>query len=174
MSVSNISSLTCLVTGSSGFIGRNLVTALNRRSDINVLTHTSVDPSESLETKIHQAEIVYHLAGANRPAEEADFARVNTDLTAQIADILSKKTVPTKVVYSSSIQAEKDNPYGQSKLGGENALIALVDRTPHPPNHLPIAKRIWQVVTPQLQHRCGNILPQHCTRNADQSFQPGT
>jgi UDP-2-acetamido-2,6-beta-L-arabino-hexul-4-ose reductase len=38
---------------------------------------------------------------------------------------LQQANKKTPVILSSSIQVERDNPYGKSKLGGEQALVAL-------------------------------------------------
>ncbi|KCX22945.1 NAD dependent epimerase/dehydratase family protein [Acinetobacter baumannii 916567] len=66
-----------------------------------------------------------HLAGVNRPLNEEEFAEGNTTLTEKIAQILQQANKKTPVILSSSIQVERDNPYGKSKLGGEQALVAL-------------------------------------------------
>ncbi|MFX7152003.1 NAD-dependent epimerase/dehydratase family protein, partial [Acinetobacter baumannii] len=61
----------------------------------------------------------------NRPLNESEFAEGNTTLTEKIAQILQQANKKTPVILSSSIQVERDNPYGKSKLGGEQALVAL-------------------------------------------------
>ncbi|MCA9216775.1 MAG: NAD-dependent epimerase/dehydratase family protein [Planctomycetales bacterium] len=126
---------TILVTGSEGFIGRNLIAALKRRSDelaVRVTTFTSRDDIETLQNRLREADIVFHLAGANRPPNEHDFQMVNTGLTEQIVATIEEMEKPPVVVISSSTQAERDNPYGRSKLGAENALTAYHERTGNP------------------------------------------
>ncbi|MDC4729111.1 NAD-dependent epimerase/dehydratase family protein, partial [Acinetobacter baumannii] len=71
------------------------------------------------------ADWIIHLAGVNRPLNESEFAEGNTTLTEKIAQILQQANKKTPVILSSSIQVERDNPYGKSKLGGEQALVAL-------------------------------------------------
>ncbi len=66
-----------------------------------------------------------HLAGVNRPLNESEFAEGNTTLTEKISQILQQANKKTPVILSSSIQVERDNPYGKSKLGGEQALVTL-------------------------------------------------
>ena len=47
-----------LVTGSQGFVGKNLVTALKRRADadaVNVLTFTSADDESVLADRMAEA-----------------------------------------------------------------------------------------------------------------------
>ncbi|WP_147509531.1 UDP-2-acetamido-2,6-beta-L-arabino-hexul-4-ose reductase, partial [Acinetobacter baumannii] len=61
----------------------------------------------------------------NRPLNESEFAEGNTTLTEKISQILQQANKKTPVILSSSIQVERDNPYGKSKLGGEQALVTL-------------------------------------------------
>lgn len=124
-------SLTVLVTGSAGFLGRNLVTALRRIDGVQVVTHGSSESRQSLDEKIAITDVIYHLAGANRPKDEATFQRVNTELTRHVAAVLQRHSKPTTVVFSSSIQAENDNAYGVSKRAAEDTLIELGNQSNH-------------------------------------------
>ncbi|MFC1758984.1 NAD-dependent epimerase/dehydratase family protein [Planctomycetota bacterium] len=124
-----------LVTGAQGFIGKNLVTALNRRSDddaVNVLTFTSENDESVLAEGLRKADVVFHLAGANRPPSEDDFRIVNTDLTRRVTEIAEGLDDAPAIVFSSSTQAESDNPYGRSKLAAEQLLVDYHERTNNP------------------------------------------
>jgi UDP-2-acetamido-2,6-beta-L-arabino-hexul-4-ose reductase len=70
-----------------------------------------------------RADLVYHLAGVNRPQNEAEFTTGNVDLTADLLARLEAAGRTPVFVLSSSIQAERDNPYGRSKLGAEQAVL---------------------------------------------------
>jgi UDP-2-acetamido-2,6-beta-L-arabino-hexul-4-ose reductase len=113
-----------LVTGSQGFIGRNLVASLSLVPGAEVLTFDVEDAPESLRERIAQAGFVFHLAGVNRPREEADFARGNVDLTREITEALREDGRQVPLLISSSTQAELDNPYGASKLRAEEVVRA--------------------------------------------------
>lgn len=112
-----------LVTGSCGFIGKNLVQALSRRDNIDVLRFDSRDDISSLSELLREAEIIYHLAGVNRPERVEDFEKGNTDLTKTIVSTLRDLNRKPTIVLSSSTQARLDNPYGISKKNAEDALI---------------------------------------------------
>ena len=116
-------SVNILVTGSNGFIGKNLVAWLGRLPDVRVLEFDQEHTLDELGALLAQADIVYHLAGVNRPQTEAEFTTGNVDLTAQLCDRLLALGRATPVVLSSSIQAELDNPYGISKRQAE-AVVA--------------------------------------------------
>ena len=113
------------MTGSAGFIGRNLVTALCRIDNLEIFTQGSNDSNEALKTKVLAADVIFHLAGSNRPKDDSEFAKVNTGLTAEIVKILQEHNHDASIVLSSSAQATRDNLYGQSKKAAEDSLLGL-------------------------------------------------
>ena len=125
-----------LVTGANGFIGKNLVVRLRELPRFVVTEFVRGDSPEALPGLLAQADAVVHLAGENRPADEAAFAKVNTGLTVAICDALvaehkrSGRQLP--LILASSAQAELDDSYGQSKLAAEHAVQALCAATGHP------------------------------------------
>jgi UDP-2-acetamido-2,6-beta-L-arabino-hexul-4-ose reductase len=112
-----------LVTGSRGFIGKNLISALSRIDDVDLFTFNSDDSFDVLRSALHGVDIVYHLAGVNRPTDVEDFKKTNTDLTRTIVSFLSDLRKNTTIVLTSSTQAVLDNPYGISKRDAENIVI---------------------------------------------------
>ena len=121
-----------LVTGSNGFIAKNLIQFLSEKSEIEVLKFNRESSSEELEQSVLAADWIIHLAGINRPLNEQEFIEGNITLTQKIADILKRAKKKTPIILSSSIQAERDNAYGQSKLGGEQALLDLQQKQDNP------------------------------------------
>jgi UDP-2-acetamido-2,6-beta-L-arabino-hexul-4-ose reductase len=111
------------VTGAAGFIGRNLVVRLEELGhDVRRITRAS--PPETAASDLAQADAVFHLAGAVRPADPEDFAR-----TAAFAGIVAEAVAAGArrplVVMSSSLKAGEDSGYGRSKRACENALLQL-------------------------------------------------
>lgn len=121
-----------LITGANGFIGKNLIAALSERADAQVLAFTRDSALQQLQQYVEQADIVFHLAGINRPDNPAEFAEGNAGLTEALCNLLEQAGRKIPVIYTSSTQAEKDNPYGNSKRNAELALTALADRTGMP------------------------------------------
>jgi len=113
-----------LVTGSNGFIGKNLIIRLNEL-DIKVLTYTRESSTQNLEESIKDTDFVVHLAGENRPKDEKDFNVVNAGLTMSICDALRSLGENTPIILASSTQAEFDNAYGKSKLDAETSVKML-------------------------------------------------
>jgi len=118
-----------LVTGAGGFLGKNLVTALRVRPALEVLEIEVGASAEALESALGAADVIFHLAGVNRPENVAEFATGNTGLTELICSTLERIERKPRIVMSSSIQAERENPYGLSKLGAEEALRSFAERT---------------------------------------------
>ena len=113
-----------LVTGSNGFIGKNLIIRLNEL-DIQVLTYTRESSTQNLEKLIKDTDFIAHLAGENRPKDEKDFDVVNAGLTMSICDALRSLGKNTPIILASSTQAEFDNAYGKSKLDAETSVKML-------------------------------------------------
>ncbi|MCX5781739.1 MAG: NAD-dependent epimerase/dehydratase family protein [Elusimicrobia bacterium] len=120
---------TILVTGSEGFIGKNLIVALEQSGYHDILKYDIDNNEGNLENYLKQAEIIFHLAGVNRPKSENEFKKGNEDLTQTIVNILGKNKKRTPMVFTSSIQAKLKNPYGISKKNAENVLFNYAKKT---------------------------------------------
>lgn len=114
-----------LITGANGFVGQNLLVHLAERKDVEVLRFTRDEPMDSLPELVARVDFVFHLAGVNRPQDPQEFQSGNTDLTHVLGEAIVKSGRSIPVLYTSSIQAELENPYGSSKRGAESALLKL-------------------------------------------------
>jgi UDP-2-acetamido-2,6-beta-L-arabino-hexul-4-ose reductase len=111
-----------IVTGSDGFIGKNLTVALESEGH-KVLSYTRKNTFEDLRKHVREAEFVFHLAGVNRPEKEEEFMEGNRDLTKKMLQLFREERRQIPVVLSSSIQADLDNPYGKSKRAAEEEVL---------------------------------------------------
>jgi len=129
-----------LITGAHGFVGRNLVETLKAvrdgkdrtrglSTDLDILECTRQTTAEELEDFCAEADFVFHLAGVNRPQREEEFLEGNRDFTGELLSALKRHGNPCPVLLASSIQAERDNPYGRSKRAGEELVAAHGERT---------------------------------------------
>lgn len=121
-----------LITGAHGFIGKNLVSQLSVRTDVEVLAYGRESTTEDLRRAVAQVDAICHLAGVNRPAEAAEFGRVNTGLTETLCRAVQESGRRVPILFASSMHAERREPagvgpmvaaYGASKLAAEQVLL---------------------------------------------------
>lgn len=111
-----------LVTGSNGFVGKNLVAHLSLKAGLVVLQGTRATPAAEYEKAAREADFVFHLAGVNRPADPREFAE-NFLVTETLCKALAAAGNRAPIVFASSIQAEQVNDYGASKRKAEEVLL---------------------------------------------------
>lgn len=123
-----------LVTGAKGFIGKNLLSQLRNirdgkaknyavGADITLYEYDLDSTPEELDAYCRDADFVFNLAGVNRPQDPAEFMKGNFGFATMLLDTLKKHGNTCPVMISSSIQAELNNPYGESKRAGEQLLF---------------------------------------------------
>jgi UDP-2-acetamido-2,6-beta-L-arabino-hexul-4-ose reductase len=110
------------VSGGDGFIGRTLRLRLGELGHTDVANLTRATTPETWRAALGGADVVFHLAGVNRPEDPADFTTGNAGLTAQVCDALAAAGRRAALVLASSTQALLDNAYGRSKLDSEAAV----------------------------------------------------
>lgn len=117
-----------LITGTGGFLGKNLQLHLAERKDVQMVRFTRDHSVEQLPALLEGVDFVFHLAGVNRPQDPQEFAIGNAELTRNlccaVGDVAKATGKKVPIVYTSSTQAGRDNPYGNSKRGAEEALLA--------------------------------------------------
>jgi len=120
-----------VVTGGGGFIGRNLLVHLRERK-LDVVALGSDSGEGTWREAVEQADFVFHLAGVNRPQDDAEFISGNTEVTRTLCRMLEDAGKRTPIIYASSIQAERDNAYGRSKRAAEDVLLEHANKTGAP------------------------------------------
>ncbi len=134
-----------LVTGSAGFVGKNLCAALKNVRDGKDKTHPDLEitdifefdintDSDLLDSYCKEADFVFNLAGVNRPVNAEEFMQGNRDFPQQIIGLLRKHGNNCPVMLASSVQATlegryADGEYGKSKLAGENLFFEYGEET---------------------------------------------
>lgn len=129
-----------LVTGAKGFVGKNLCAQLKNIRDgkarnyapltISAVYEYDVDSAPyELEQYCKDANFVFNLAGVNRPQNKDEFMKGNFGFASTLLDTLKKYNNTCPVMISSSIQAELDNPYGESKRAGEELMFSYSKET---------------------------------------------
>jgi len=121
--------LKILVTGSKGFIGKNLVAEL-RNQNIGTIFEYDLDTKpELLDLYTKECDFVYHLAGVNRPEDPDEFVKGNCGFTSTLLEKLKANCNKAPVLITSSTQACFENPYGKSKREAEDLLFHYSEET---------------------------------------------
>jgi UDP-2-acetamido-2,6-beta-L-arabino-hexul-4-ose reductase len=122
-----------LVTGAEGFVGKNLVIRLREAHPADeIVPFTRRSPIEDLPALVRSVDFIFHFAGVNRPKDPQEFLSGNVDLTEKLCSAVATSSKPTPIAFTSSVQAEVDNPYGRSKLKAEQLLRHLHETTGSP------------------------------------------
>lgn len=134
-----------LVTGSNGFVGRNLVWNLREIMEgknqtrpalrITEIYEYDIESSdEELREYCQKCDFVFNLAGVNRPNDAVEFMEGNYGFAKKLLDRLRQAGNKCPVMLSSSIQATlqgrfEGSEYGKSKLAGENLFFEYGEET---------------------------------------------
>ena len=117
-----------LVTGSSGFVGRNLVENLKNIRDGKNRTRPEIQIDEIYEYNRHNTieeldlfcsdcDFVFNLAGVNRPQDPKEFKEGNIGFASTLLETLKKHENRCPVMLSSSLQASLAGRFGTSEYG---------------------------------------------------------
>ena len=133
-----------LITGSEGFVGKNLTEALKNIRDGKDRTHPELQieeifcydigsTEEELECACKNCDFVFNLAGVNRPKDTKEFMEGNFGFAEKLLNTLKKYHNTCPVMISSSIQAtcigRYDSDYGRSKKAGEELVFSYGETT---------------------------------------------
>lgn len=138
-------SLNILITGSKGFLGKNLTENLKNIRDGKNRTRPGLNISDIfeysrdtgsavLEKACEKADFVFHLAGVNRPKGQQEFLSENVGFTAKLLELLKNCHNTCPVMLASSIQAScigryADSAYGKSKRAAEELFFQYASDT---------------------------------------------
>ena len=117
-----------LITGATGFLGRNLVENLKNIRDGKNRTRPSLridsiyeydinNTPEQLDEWCSDCDFVFNLAGVNRPKDTAEFKAGNFGFASTLLNTLKKNNNTCPVMLSSSVQATLAGRFGTSEYG---------------------------------------------------------
>lgn len=121
-----------LVTGSNGFIGKNLVHTLENIKNgkdksfpicvSEIYEYDRNNNLDDLRKYTKDCDFVVHLAGVNRPKDNKEFYDGNKGTIELLCEYLKENNNKCPVLVTSSVQVGKDNDYALSKKQGEDYI----------------------------------------------------
>ncbi|MDY0222811.1 MAG: NAD-dependent epimerase/dehydratase family protein, partial [Desulfobacterium sp.] len=113
------------ITGQSGFIGTHLYNTLGlepEKFQRIPFDRFFFEEIALLEQFVSQCDVIIHLAALNRHNDPRTIYDTNLDLTKRLIRALESTNSTPHLLFASSIQEERDNPYGRSKKEGRILL----------------------------------------------------
>ncbi len=118
------------ITGQSGFIGTHLYNYLGLQEEVDRIwfEDSFFHNEQSLRIFVKKCDVIIHLAAMNRHNDPNVLYQTNLNLVQQLIDSLEAETVRPHLIFSSSIQEERDNVYGRSKKEGREKFLKWANR----------------------------------------------
>lgn len=113
------------ITGQNGFVGSYLYNTLSllKEEFITVpFQKECFDDPAALQQWVAGCDVIVHLAAMNRHSDQQVIHDTNIALVEKLIDALEASGNSPQVIFSSSTQEERDNPYGNSKRTGRTLL----------------------------------------------------
>jgi len=106
------------VTGSNGFVGWHLCRSLELDSykfELIEFKRDWFNEDINLDSFVLKCDTIVHLAGLNRHSEESAIYNTNIGLAERLIDSFKRTGFKGQLIFSSSIQEERNNTFGNSK-----------------------------------------------------------
>lgn len=113
------------ITGQEGFIGSHLYTALTLDTTVELVPfeRSFFEDTGKLCNFVSQCDVIVHLAAMNRHEDVNVLYKTNLNLVSKIIAACTEEKCSPHIVFSSSSQEEKENPYGKSKKEGKELFM---------------------------------------------------
>lgn len=120
------------VTGSNGFIGWHLCRTLElyiNKFELIEFKRDWFNKNSNLDSFVSKCDIIVHLAGLNRHSEESAIYNTNIGLAERFVDSFKRTGFKGQVIFSSSIQEERNNTFGNSKKAARELFANWADQS---------------------------------------------
>jgi UDP-2-acetamido-2,6-beta-L-arabino-hexul-4-ose reductase len=116
------------ITGQNGFVGLHLVNTIGLQPE--KFNHVAFDRSfftdaPAMDAFVKQCDVIVHLAALNRHNDATVIYDTNTSLVQALIESFERTNHAPHVLFSSSLQEERDNLYGKSKKDGRELFSAF-------------------------------------------------
>jgi UDP-2-acetamido-2,6-beta-L-arabino-hexul-4-ose reductase len=120
------------VTGSNGFIGWHLCRTIEleiNKFELIEFKRDWFNEDTNLDSFVSKCDIIVHLAGLNRHHEESVINNTNISLAQKLVDSFKRTGFKGQIIFSSSIQEEKNNIFGNSKKAAREIFARWGDQS---------------------------------------------
>lgn len=119
------------ITGQIGFIGSHLTNFIKSKPEefeIIPFYDEYFESPVNLKNFVSSCDCIVHLAAVNRDSDPNLIYNINILLVEKLISALKGLKKNPHIIFSSSIQEDKDNPYGRSKKTGRTILRQWADK----------------------------------------------
>jgi len=120
------------ITGSAGFIGSHLYNTIGLtpdRFERVVFDRNCFEDPNILDSFVSSCDVIVHLAAMNRHEDPMVIYQTNLNLVSKLVESLKRVGRKVHLLFSSSTQEERANPYGNSKSEGRAQFSAWANET---------------------------------------------
>ena len=120
------------ITGQTGFVGSHLYNTLGlmpNEFERIPFNDGYFQDDVSLDEFVSQCDTIVHLAAVNRHDDPDALYQINLELVTKLIASLERTGSKAHILFSSSTQEERDNPYGRSKKEGRELLVDWATRS---------------------------------------------
>jgi UDP-2-acetamido-2,6-beta-L-arabino-hexul-4-ose reductase len=119
------------ITGQSGFIGTHLANTIylfKEKYKLISFEDSYFQNKDLLEDFVKKCDVIVHLAALNRHSQPDEILKTNISLVELLIQALEETNSKPHLIFSSSIQEERENAYGSSKKKGRELFESWADR----------------------------------------------
>lgn len=113
------------ITGQNGFVGTHLYNTIKLDRAIFEcveFNRSYFDEEKDLDEFVKKCDVIIHLAALNRHEDPEVIYGTNIRLVEKLVESLIRTSVTPHIIYSSSLQEDRNNHYGKSKKEGRKIL----------------------------------------------------
>ncbi len=114
------------ITGQAGFMGTHLFNYLSQDKDqfsMVPFRDEYFQDENILKQWVQKCDVIVHLAAMNRHNDPDEIYNTNLKLVKSLIGALDETSSTPHLLFSSSTQEARDNPYGKSKREGRELLV---------------------------------------------------
>jgi len=119
------------ITGRSGFIGTHLANTIylyKHKYELIDFEDSYFQNEVLLKNFVTHCDVIVHLAALNRHSKPEEIYRTNIALVEKLISALESTNSKPHIIFSSSTQEDKNNPYGSSKKKGRELFESWAER----------------------------------------------